>query len=375
MKTQNTKFKIMSKLSVVSYQLSVARAILIAFIAFNTMFLSSCKKDEEDNTGKYSKGVFVTNEGPFQTGTGTVSFINRDNNTIENDVFEAINNRPLGNIVQSATYHNGKIYVVVNNADKIEIVDADDFKEVGVINGLKLPRFILPVSSNKAYVSQWGTGGLQGEIKVIDLNSNTITKTIATGKGAEALLKKDNFVYVTNGGGLDNNNTVTVIDINTDAVVATLTVGDNPNSIQLGANGNLYVLCSGKWKSDFSALETKGALYVISSNTQAGVTGYNFNSDFSQPTDLVINPSGNKLYYNYDGAVYTQDISASVLQLNALVNRNFYSLGYDPTTNYLYAGDAGNFTSSGKVLRYNSTTGAVVDSFDAGIAPNGFLFK
>jgi len=367
----------MNKLSVISYQFSVrnAKCVLTLLVALNLISLSSCKKDDDDKTGKYSKGVFIINEGPFQTGTGTVSFINRENSTIENEIFQAVNNRPLGNVVQSATFHEGKIYIVVNNADKIEIVDAGDFKEVGVINGLKLPRFILPVSSSKAYVSQWGTGGLQGEIKVIDLNSNTITKTIATGKGAEAMVRKDNFIYVTNGGGFDNDNTVTVIDANTDAVVVTLTVGANPNSIQLGSNGHVFVLCSGKWKSDFSSLETKGSLYVIKSNNQNDVVGYNFDSEFSQPNDLVINPASNKLYYNYDGNIYTQDISAGNLQLNSLVSRNFYSLGYDPATDYLYAGDAGNFSSNGKVLRYNSSTGAVLDSFDAGIAPNGFLFR
>lgn len=368
MKTQNLKLKNMKKLS-------ATRAILITLIALNTLFLSSCKKDKDDELGKYSKGVFITNEGPFQTGTGTVSFINRDNSTIENEIFENANNRPLGNIVQSATYHNGKIYIVVNNADKIEIADADDFKEVGVINGLKLPRFILPVTASKAYVTQWGNNGLQGEVKVVDLNSNTITKTIATGKGAEAMVKKDNLVYVTNTGGFDNDNTVTVIDINTDAIVATLTVGANPNSIQLASNGHLFVLCSGKWKPDFSALEEKGSLYIIKSNNQADVSGFEFDSEFSQPNDLTINTTGNKLYYNYNGAVYTQEISANNLQLNALVNRSFYSLGYDPATNHLYAGDAGNFTSNGKVLRYNSSNGAVVDSFEAGIAPNGFLFR
>jgi YVTN family beta-propeller protein len=367
MKPQKSKHK--NQINVVSMKL------LIAFVVIAIFSLSSCKKDDDDKVGKYTKGVFVTNEGPFQTGTGTVSFINRNAATIENEIFEVVNNRPLGNVVQSATFHNGKIYIVVNNADKIEIVDADDFKEVGAINGLKLPRYILPVSSSKAYVSQWGTGGMQGEIKVINLGSNSVIKTIPTGKGAETMLKKDNFVYVTNGGGLDNDNTVTVIDANTDAVVATLTVGANPNSIQLGSNGYLYVLCSGKWKSDFSSLEEKGALYVIKSNNQTDVVGYDFDSEFSQPSDLTINTSNNKLYYNYNGNIYTQDIAATSLQLNALVNRNFYSLGYDPATDYLYAGDAGNFSSNGKVLRYNSGTGAVIDSFDAGIAPNGFLFR
>ena len=58
--------------------------VLTALFAFS---ISSCKKDDDTPSGKYSSGVFITNEGPFGTGTGTVSFINRDSNNIENNIF------------------------------------------------------------------------------------------------------------------------------------------------------------------------------------------------------------------------------------------------------------------------------------------------
>jgi YVTN family beta-propeller protein len=343
---------------------------LIFLIVLISVF-SACKKDNNNPSGKYSNGVLVTNEGVFGNGTGTVSFINRDNKTIENDIFEAVNNRPLGNVVQSLTVIGDKAYIVVNNANKIEIVNADDFEEEGAINGLDFPRFILSVGNYKAYVSQWGTA--TGEIKVIDLSTNAVTKTIATGTGAEAMLLSGSNVYVTNGGGFSYDSTVAVININSETVTTTISVGTNPNSILKDANGDIWVLCAGKWKPDFSALEIKGSLVKISNNVVTAT--YNFNSDFSQPADLIINKTGNKLYYSYNGKVYTQDISAGSLQLTEFISRSFYSLGLDPVTEYLYGGDAGNFQSNGKVLRYNSSTGAVIDSFEAGIAPNGFYFR
>jgi YVTN family beta-propeller protein len=356
----------MKKLSVKSHQSLLMAALFILFS------VSSCKKDDDNASGKYSSGVFVTNEGQFGTGTGTVSFINRDNKTIENDIFELVNGRPLGNVVQSVTVHDGKAYVVVNNANKIEIVTADDFKEAGAINGLDFPRFLLPVGNNKAYVSQWGI--TSGEVKVIDLSTNTVSKTIATGGiGAEAMLQVGSNVYVTNGGGFSYDSTVVIINTTSETVTSTITVGANPSSILKDANGDIWVLCAGKWKSDFSALEIKGSLVKISNNAVAAT--FNFDSDFSQPADLTLNKAGNKLYYSYNGKVYTQDISASSLQLNELVSRSFYSLGIDPVNEYLYAGDAGSFSSNGKVLRYNSTTGAVIDSFEAGLGPNGFFFR
>lgn len=367
------------KISLKNYRLLITfvrRGPILLILCFYISSLSSCRKDDKDpSVNKYSNGVFVTNEGPFGSGTGTVSFIHRDHRVIENDIFETVNNRPLGNIVQSLTVVGSKAYIVVNNADKIEIVQADDFTEAGVISGLKLPRYLLAVSSSKAYVSQWGAGGITGEVKVIDLTTNAITKTISTGKGAEAMLWVDNKLFVANAGGFGNDSTVAVIDIHTDQLVATVTVGANPASMVRDANGNIWILCSGRWKPDFSSLEVRGSLHKIDVSSLNVILSWQFDSDFSQPADLTINKTGNKLYYTYNGKVYTQDVQAVSLQLTELINRNFYALGYDPVTDYLYAGDAGDFQSNGKVLRYNSTTGAVVDSFEAGIAPNGFYFR
>jgi len=361
MSVQNSKFKV--------------QRLMLALTAFLFITVSSCKKDEDNNaSGKYSSGVFVTNEGQFGTGTGTVSFISRDSNTIENDIFETNNNRPLGNVVQSITVHDDKAYIVVNNANKIEIVNADDFKETGTINGLDFPRFLLPVGNNKAYVSQWGT--TTGEVKVIDLSTNTVSKTIATGGiGAEAMLLSGGNVYVTNGGGFTYDSTVAVVNISSETVTNTISVGANPSSILKDANGNIWVLCAGKWKPDYSALEIKGSLHKIDATNNNVLASFNFDSEFSQPADLTINEAGNKLYYTYDGKVYTQDVSTGSLQLTEFINRSFYALGFDPVTDYIYGGDAGSFSSNGKVLRYNSTTGAVVDSFEAGLGPNGFWFR
>lgn len=351
--------------------------LLYTFVLSATVssMFTSCKDDEQElPKGKYETGVFISNEGPFQNGTGTISFLNRDSSTIENDIFEAVNNRPLGNIVQSVYVHNDKAYIVVNNADKIEVVNANTFEEAGVINNLKLPRYFLPIDNNKAYVSQWGDGGVNGAVKVIDLSTNTVTKTITVGNGAENMLLHNGKVYVANSGAFGYDSTLTIINAATDNVEATITVGANPNSLVKANNGNIYVLCGGKYKSDFSMLEIKGSLAIINSSNNTVSNSFSFSSDFAQPNDLIINETGNKMYYNYDGKVYTQDATANNLQLNVFANRGFYSLGFDNVSDYIYAGDAGTFSSNGMVLRYN-INGTVVDSFEAGIAPNGFFFR
>ena len=353
--------------------------LLLSFVLLCTaVIFNACNKDEDDDVepkGAYESGVFITNEGPFQTGTGTVSFFNRDSKTVTNEIFQAVNSRPLGNVVQSMEVYNNKGYIVVNNAEKVEVVTASDFKSVGVINGLKQPRCFLGINNNKGYISQWGTGGVEGSIKVVDLNSNSITKTINTGKGAGQMVKAGNFVYVVNSGGFANDSTVSVINTDSDSVTTTILVSNKPNSIQVDKNGKIWVLCSGKWNSDWTELETTGMLVIINASNNTVEETMSFSSIYSQPKNLTINSSKDMLFYTYLGKVFSHDITSYSLNSTPVVNRNFYGLGIDPVNNYIYGADAGDFASNGWVIRYNSSSGAVVDSFQVGIIPGGFCFR
>lgn len=353
--------------------------LLSAFVA--TIAITACKKDNPEpeptptpaETG-YSNGVFITNEGPFGTGTGTVSFYDRSAGTVSNDIFETKNAYPLGNLVQSLEVFNGKAYIVVNNAGKVEIADAGTFASSGVINGLNSPRYFLGIDSNTGYITEWGTGGVNGAVKVVDLSSQTVTSTIPTGKGAETLLKKGNKVYVACSGGYDNDSVVTVIDATTNSVIHNIVVGANPKSIKEDANGKLWVLCSGQYDMTYTTLEKKGKLVRINADVDTVELSLEFSSTTSQPFNLVSNSSKTTLYYNYNGQVYSHNATATALNSTGIISRNFYSLGIDPTNDYFYGADAGNFSSDGKVLRYTSA-GAVVDSFTVGIIPGNFYFK
>lgn len=352
--------------------------LLITALALTVAFVS-CKKDNPEpeppaspSASAYDNGVFITNEGPFGSGTGTISFYGRSNGAVTQDIFEAINTYPLGNVVQSMAVHNGKGYIVVNNAGKVEVVDAGTFASSGVISGLTSPRYFLGIDNNKGYISEWGT--TTGAVKVVDLTTKTVTATVNTGAGAEGMVKVGNKVYVACSGGFGNDSVVTVIDATTNAVLSSIDVGPNPKSIQVDANGKVWVLCSGQWNMSFTMLEKPGSLVRIDPATDLVELSLMFTSVYSQPFNLVTNNAKTFLYYTYDGKVYSHAQTAIALSSSATISRNFYALGIDPTNDYFYGSDAGNFSSNGKVLRYN-TAGTVVDSFSVGIIPGGFCFK
>lgn len=343
---------------------------------------TSCKEDvpEPDNVNlpnstsfeKYDNGVFVTNEGPYATGTGTLSFYDPADKEVDNEIFNLKNAYTLGNIVQSMYVHNTIGYIVVNNADKIEVVDGSTIESKGVISGLSKPRYFLGVDANTGYVSQWGAS--TSSVEVIDLNTKAVKVSIPTASGAENMAKMGDKVYVACGGGYGTDSIVNVINTTTNTVVKSIVVGAAPQSIQVDANGDVWVLCVGKWKSDYSALEISGSLERIDGSGDTVNLSLAFSSTFSQPSNLVINSTKNKLFYSYDGGVYSHDITSSSLSSTSFISRKFYGLGVDPSNDEIYGGDAGNFTSKGKVIRY-SATGTVIDSFGVGIAPNGFFFN
>jgi DNA-binding beta-propeller fold protein YncE len=276
--------------------------------------------------------------------------------------------------VQSIEVHNSKAYIVVNNAGKIEVADGSTFAATGTITGFTYPRFFKGISSTKAYVSEWGAGGVSGNVKVVNLSSNTITATLPTGKGAEAILVTGGKAYVACGGGFDNDSVVTVIDANADTVMNSIVVGPNPKNLVKDANGDIWILCAGAWDPTFTFLQYPGRLVRINASTGAITLSLPFSSGYSQPSSLVSNSAGTTLYFNYDGGIYSHNVTSSTLSGSPIIPRAFYSLGLDPVSGHLFAGDAGNFSSNGKVLRY-TTAGAVVDSFATGIIPGNFYFK
>lgn len=344
----------------------------LLFLALAVVFIiSSCVKNEETSPkGAFSNGIFVVNEGPFQTGTGTITYFNPDSNLVKQDIFEMVNGRPLGNIAQSMTIYNGKGYIVVNNAGKVEVVDAATFKSEAAITNLVNPSQFLVIDGRKAYVSDWS-----GEVAVVDLTSNTVNTTIPAGIGPDAMLKSGNYVYVANTGGFGVDSTVTVIDFTTDKVVKTINTGDVPSGLVADGNGKIWVLCKGIGYSGWPQPgDTPGKLIRIDPNTLKVDFTYTFTSTDVHPEKLVIDKQKSKLYFLYNYGIYSFSVTIVNASPELFYSRSFYSIDYENKTGYLYACDVKNYVSNGIVLRLKADDGTVVDSIQAGIIPRSFAF-
>jgi YVTN family beta-propeller protein len=335
------------------------------------VIISSCTKDENKQAkGEYSNGIFIVNEGPFQNGTGTITYFNPDSNVVKQDIFEMVNGRPLGNVAQSMAQYNGKGYIVVNNAGTVEVVDLATFKSEATITNLVNPSQFLIIDAKKAYVSDW-----VGHVAVVDLTTNTVTKTIPSGAGPDMMVKSGNYVYVANSGGLGIDSTVTVIDFMTDLVVKEIKVGEAPSGIVADGNGKIWVSCKGIGFTGWPLPgDTPGRLVRIDPVTLSIDFDFTFNSTGDHPEKLVINKQKSILYFLCDNAIYNYNIALAATTPHKLVSRFFYSLGYQNSTGYLYASRLLDNNGNGIVVRIRAVEGTLIDSIAAGIYPRGFSF-
>lgn len=335
-------------------------------------FLFACRSDKPQDvpepgiTITPNAGVFIINEGNFTQGNATVGYYNIATGSSINDLFEPINKRPLGDVFQSMEIFNGKAYLIVNNSGKIEVVHPESFLSIATINGFPSPRYFLPVSNSKAYVTNYKTN----LISIVDLHTSSISGSIACGYGNlnEEMTLSYGKAYVTTPAS----NKVYVIDTRTDMVEDSIEVTRGAASIEEDANGKLWVLCSGK----ASANEFAG-LYRINPVTNKVEWSARFNDNTQRPSRLTSNGDHTRLFYISNEGVFRFDINSVSLPLSPLIPKGsmyLYGLGINPKDETIYIGDAIGFTGFGTVYRYQPD-GVLIHSFQTGIGPNGFYFK
>ena len=356
-------------------KINLIKKFVVLAVMSAMVLIQSCQTDPDPLIKAGEAGFFIVNEGGYPNPNTSISFYDRKTDAVTNDLFI-----PLGIQAQSMTVFEGKGYILVQVSHKIVVVNTDDYSSIATISdGITNPRYFVGISPTKAYVSDWGVNAADGSVKVLDLTTYKVTKTIATGQGTNKMLKVGNLVYVTNMGGYGNDKTIKIIDSTTDAIVSTITTGDNPNSLQKDKDGNIWITTGGilKYNADFSineAASTKGAIIKIKAdNTEAfrlpvGVFTYNY------PNNLNISAEGTQLYYTYNGAIYSMSTSATALPTAAFKTKNYYGLAVDPINGNIIGCDAGNFSSAGSIDIY-SASGSLVKTLTVGIAPNGCVFK
>lgn len=321
--------------------------------------------------GDYANGILVSNEGPFSNGTGTVTFISEDLSVVNNGIYKMTNDEDLGNVVQSIGFTENEAFIVANVSNKINVVNRYTFEKIASItDGLNNPRYFIE-ANGKGYVTNWGDTADETDdfVAIINLESYTVESTISVVLGPEAILAKNNTVYVAHQGAWGQNNKVSVINTTSNELIKTLTVGDVPNSMQLDASGNLWVLASGK--PAYTGDETAGVLTKINTGTNEVDDSFQFETT-QHPNSL--NLDGGILYYRLGDTVFEQSLLASSLNMETVLEGvSFYTMVVN--NGRLYGTDAGDYASNGTLTVYDLNTELTMKALTVGIIPGGIYFN
>lgn len=323
----------------------------------------SCKKEDsfgEQNTQQsayaVTNGVYIVNEGNFNSGNSSISFLSFNPLRVDNNVFYNQNTRPLGDVAQHIAICNGSAYIAVNNSGKIEVVDLGDFASVATITGLNSPRYIQVINDSKAFVTEL----YSDSIAIIDLKTHSLKGKFYAGSPTNSILMSKGKVFAANWQGKN----VVVADTSGN-MIRNIDVCKEPNSMSIDKNGNVWVLSSGGWDN-----EERPALTVIDPISLEIVKVIEFPEVQSNPSRLKINGNQDTLYFLSEH-VYKMSINDDIVPSNPIINGSghlFYGLEVDPNSPKVYVTDAIDYSQSGFLYRY-SNSGAKIDSFPVGVIP------
>lgn len=351
-------------------------------ITFVGLMLSSCSKSPVDTvffdfTG--NKGVYIVNEGNFMFGNSTLSFYDPMTKKVLNDVFQARNGAPLGDVAQSMSILGDLGFIVVNNSGKIYVIDSRTAEFKGSISGLSSPRYIHFVNSHKAYV----TDLYAKKITIFNPQTLQITGNIPVSNSksefnqhaTEQMVQYGNLVF-TNCWSYDNK--ILIIDSDTDQLVDSIEVYKQPNSMVIDKDNKIWVLSDGGFEGSPYGYERPG-LMKIDAETREIERSFRF-AQGDHPQSLCINPTKDTIYY-LNRHVWKIAVSDTRLPIQPIIISKytniyggFYSLAIDPLNSEIYLGDAIDHSQNGIVSRY-TPSGMLIDEFKVGISPGNFAFK
>jgi YVTN family beta-propeller protein len=330
-----------------------------------TLIVASCHKDKViPNPGTpvaTRAGLYILNQGGLGNNNSTLTYYDYATKNLAADIFSSVNGAPLGDTGNDIEIYGSKMYITVNNSNRVDILNAKTGKLIKT-DSLHQCRSIA-FYKNNAFITTY-----DNSVAVMDTASLSITKTIAVGRNPEQLVVANDKLYVANSGGLNTDgvfdNTVSVVDLTSLTETKKITVIANPQSMAADAYGNIYVASIGDYAN------IPGGLTVIDSKTDVVKSHPAASVGYAVP----ITVSGDFVYYitaDNKIAVYNAKTQTPV-QPNFIADGTKvitpYAIGADAVSGEVFITDAKDYSSNGTLYAFDKT-GKLEYSITTGINP------
>jgi hypothetical protein len=354
--------------------------VCVTYIALS---FSSCREDEmvvtsetktiegmtDSDSGSY-QGLYLLNEGNMGSNKCTLDYLDFESKTYSRNIYPERNPnvvKELGDVGNDIQIYGGRIYIVVNCSNKIEVADAKTGVRIGQVN-IDNCRYVT-FKDGYAYVSSYvapvaiDPASPRGAIYQVDTASLSIVNKVIVGYQPEEMAIKDSILYVANSGGYrapNYDNTVSVVHLSTMKQTAKITIAKNLHHIKKDRLDQLWVSSRG----DMDTVPSR--LFVMKENGNGEMT---VNDTINTPcSDLCI--VGDSLYffaYTYNNHTATNGVNYGIvnIQTHQIVSNKFitdgtessitipYSIMVNPDSRDIYITDAKNYVSSGTLNCYS----------------------
>jgi hypothetical protein len=315
--------------------------------------------------------MFVVCEGVFNHANGDISFYDSESDQTTKSLYYSANSVALGDIVQSFEIVDTLGFIVVNNSQKVTVVNMKDFKVIKTINGFSYPRSVVQADNNTVYVSN-GNGFSENYIYSIDLTSLEKSDSLEVSTGPEKLITVNSKVYVAIAGGYSNDGyTVLEIDPETFTVVSTYETASVPVDITADKDKNIWAYCKGvpDYSNYPNITYTNSGISKINVATKVVTTFPLTTISSSGINNIAASKDGSLIYYLNDG-LYSMSVTATALPTAKIIDKLFYGVDVDPKSGEIICLD--DVTS--KAVIYNSS-GVKQFDFETAAYPNSVVFS
>ncbi|MNU19329.1 hypothetical protein D3C71_75540 [compost metagenome] len=324
---------------------------LLQFIfGFVLLFSISCTSDYEEIIPEitYNNGFLIINEGNFGTPNADVTFLTKDLTLMQNDIYKVKNNNEnLGDVLQTMVLNGDKAYLLLNNSNRIQIVDRYTFKKTGEITSqLNNPRY-MAIANGNLYVSNDKYGGAKF-VNVYKLSDNSFVTKIdfASTSTVERVVEAGGNIFVQNAS-YGFGNTITKINTTTNAIEgAPIAMPNGDITKTVTYNNNVYAIAQGTADSYIYQINPAGS--IVKTTTLTGI---------ANGTNLQID--GGRYYFTSSNKIYSMDMNSTTIPTNPIITAvddgpNFTLYGFSVIDGRIFVSDVKKFTAPSEITVYTS---------------------
>ncbi len=339
--------------------------IRTSLITILILSLGSCIKEPSDSgngivSAKETR-VAVLCEGNFMWNNAQLDIYNPDSNTLWSNAFEAVNNRPIGDVLQSGLLYGNTLWLVVNNSELIVAVDPQTLKVKHQINAGKSPRFAT---------------ALNGKLYISDLENNAITVLDTQSLGTRTLSVRKNATGTRVGWTED------IIEYNQHIVSA---VYDGYIWVYDPVTDSSRLITCAKG-AQFLCKDAQNRLWVGANDADSSsLTCLNENFTVTERvefppknnlTRMCLSRTRDSLWLLIGGNLQCCDLrnTKKSIFVPIVPYTTGYGLAVNPQNGDIYITDAYDYIRKGRVVILNAGADSVKNSFFSGIIPSNFVF-